>query len=594
MPRLSIHAIGIALGLILLTACASTPPEHAEATVQESAGSDTDEVAAETPETPERSFPAESIYPLLLAEFALRQHDYQTALDQYMEQSRVLADAGVARHTTRLAQFVSDDARAIEAVQVWLQQDPDNLEANNTAATLMARNGQALDALPHMAHVSRSGKQANYPLLLQGFGGLSEQQQAGLVSGLTELANEFPEDPALLLTLALINTEYEQYDAALTRLQALFAVEPEQHQALLLEARILIRTGARRPFAHIEDVLQSNPQDSRLRLEYARLLTNTDMDAARKEFEILSAQSPGDADLLLSLALINRETGDDLVARAYLQQVLDTGKRKDEAHYYLGLIAEDRNETAEALSQYMKVGDSRQYLSANQRIGQILVGAGELQASRAWFAKQRLQVRGRREQLFGIEADILSNAGALEASLAVLNEGINSYPDSASLRYARSMLGQQQDDLALMEADLRAILARDPNNATALNALGYTLADQTERYEEAYQLISRALELDPDEPAILDSMGWVLYRKGELDKAIEYLTRAYAAMPDPEVAAHLGEALWQKGERESALRVWQGALRQDPSHRILLDTLQRLGIDNLLTAPTAPAAESTI
>ena len=458
----------------------------------------------------------------------------------------------------------------------------------------MARNGQALQALPHMAHVSRSGKQANYPLLLQGFGGLSAQQQASLVSGLTELANEFPEDPALLLTLALINTEYEQYDAALSRLQARFAVEPEQHQALLLEARILIRTGARRPFAHIEDVLQSNPQDSRLRVEYARLLTNTDMDAARKQFEILSAQSPGDADLLLSLALINRETGDDLVARAYLQQVLDTGKREDEAHYYLGLIAEERNETAEALSQYMKVGDSRQYLSANQRIGQILVGAGELQASRAWFAKQRLQVRGRREQLFGIEADILSNAGALEASLAVLNEGINSYPDSASLRYARSMLGQQQDDLALMEADLRAILARDPNNATALNALGYTLADQTERYEEAYQLISRALELDPDEPAILDSMGWVLYRKGELDKAIEYLTRAYAAMPDPEVAAHLGEALWQKGERERALRVWQGALRQDPSHRILLDTLQRLGIDNLLTAPTAPAAESTI
>ena len=202
---------------------------------------------------------------------------------------------------------------------------------------------------------------------------------------------------------------------------------------------------------------------------------------------------------------------------------------------------------------------------------------------------QRRAMPTRGEQLFGLEADILSTSGASDQAMEVLNAGIEAYPDSSSLRYARSMLGQQRNDLALMEADLRAIIARDPNNATALNALGYTLADQTDRYEEAHALIARALELDPEEPAILDSMGWVLYRQGDIEQAIEYLTRAYALFPDPEVAAHLGEALWAQGDQEQARRVWRGALLKDPQHPVLRRTLERLGIDDLDAAPVPPA-----
>ena len=316
------------------------------------------------------------------------------------------------------------------------------------------------------------------------------------------------------------------------------------------------------------------------------------MQAAREQFEVLSAQSPDDAELLLSLALINRETGDDLVARAYLQQVLATGKRQDQAHYYLGRIAEDRKEADRALTHYMQIGDGRQYLGANQRIGRILVGDGQLDASHAWFVKQRQSVPARRVQLFGIEADSLSSAGAQAASMAVLNAGIEAYPDSASLLYARSMLGQQVNDLALMEADLRTIIASDPNNATALNALGYTLADQTGRHDEAYELISRALALEPNEPAILDSMGWILFRQGKLEDALGYLKQAYAAFPDPEVAAHLGEVLWAMGRTDQARGVWQGALLKAPNHSMLRATLQRRGVTDLATLPPRPDTDT--
>ena len=554
-----------------------------------------DVVAAVEPavaEPPERAFPAESVYPLLVAEFAIRRQDYQTALNNYLEQSSILEDSGVASHTTHLAQFMQKDAQALRAAQLWLEQEPDNLEAHNTAATLLARSRRPVQALPHMSFVARSGKQANFPLLLQGFDQIAATDQSQLVQGLNELALEFPEDPALLLTLALVNTEFKQYEQALGRLDSLFKIEPYQHQALLLEARILTKTEAKKPFARIKRTLKTNPEDSRLRLEFARLLTNIDIDAAREQFEVLSLQSPDDADLLLSLALINREIGDNVVAVTYLEQILATGKRTDEAHYYLGRIAEEDKQLQQALANYMQIGDSRQYLAANQRIGQILVSEGQLEDSHSWFLQQRQRVPSRSEQLFGIEAEVLSSEGALQASLEVLNAGIDAYPDSASLRYARSMLGQQQSDIAMMEADLRAILARDPNNATALNALGYTLADQTDRLNEAHSLISRALELDPAEPAILDSMGWVLFRKGEIDQSIDYLTRAYAALPDPEVAAHLGEVLWMNGDTEKARQIWQGALLKAPNHSVLRETLLRLGVTDLNTLSPPPQTDS--
>ncbi len=183
--------------------------------------------------------------------------------------------------------------------------------------------------------------------------------------------------------------------------------------------------------------------------------------------------------------------------------------------------------------------------------------------------------------MYALEAELLTQAGELDASMDVLNTALENFPESNTLRYARSMLGEQRDDLALMESDLRNIIERDPDNATALNALGYTLANRTERYDEAYDLISRALELQPDEPAILDSMGWILYRKGDYTEALDYLSRAYAVFPDPEVAAHLGEVLWMSGDTEGATRIWQGALLKDPDHKVLVSTLKRLGVTDL-------------
>jgi tetratricopeptide (TPR) repeat protein len=582
MPHLLIFALTGAL----LTACAGTTP------VEEPVPTAAPVVQQEAPakqELPERPFPDDSVYPLLVAEFALRRREYDIALDNYMTQSRVLRDAGISAHTTHLTQFMRREREALEASELWVELEPDNAEAQNTYATLLVRQGRTLEAVPHMAEVQRLGEEARFPALLSNFDQLDKQQQAELVKGINELAEEWPDNTRLLLTQALILAEFEQYPQSLQKLDKLFTIEPYQPQALLLEVRVLIAQGEKKPFTRLERALQDNPDNQQLRLQYARLLTASDMAAAREQFEILSAQSPRDGDLLLSLALINREIGDDLAAKAYLKQMLGLQQRVDEAHFWLGRIAEDEGEMQTAISHYMQVGGESEFLSASNRIGQILIGSGQYQQAREIFVLQRRAHPEEAEALYGLEADLFTRSGEQDQAMDVLNEALQQFPQSNTLLYARSMLAEQLGDLAMMERDLRDIIERDPDNATALNALGYTLANRTQRYGEAYELITRALELQPDEPAILDSMGWILYRKGRYEEAVGYLTRAYTEFPDPEVAAHLGEVLWVSGETEAATTVWQGALMRDPEHKVLLETLERLGVDSLRTPLEAPS-----
>ena len=571
---------------LFLSACAVTEevpdtgaasPDQEQAPV--AASGNPEDIAITKP--PERSIPADSVYPLLVAEFALRRRAYNIALDNYIEQSHLLDDAGVSAHATHLAQFLQREELALEAVQQWIENEPDSVEANRTLATLLIRSGRPVEALPHLALVDRSGAQAQYPMLLTGFRELDPAQQAQLIEGINTLSAEFPDDIQLLITQALIHEEMDQPELALDKLGIIFQQEPYQNQAVLLEAKLLLDQGASRPFQRMEKAIKKSPEDTRLRLQYARLLTRTDMNEARKQFEILSSQSPRDGDLLFSLALINREIGDSITARAYLLQMLGLEQRVDEANYYLGRIAEDDGEFKVAVSHYMKVEGGGDFYTANSRIGRIMIGAKQGGQFHAYLEQLRAKNPDKRIQLYGLEVDLLTQTGNLEAGMAVLNQALGEFPKSTALRYTRSMMGERQNDLALMESDLRTIIAQEPENATAMNALGYSLANRTERYAEAHALISKALELEPDEPAILDSMGWVLYRQGSYEEALTYLSRAYVKFPDPEVAAHLGEVLWVSGETEAAMEVWRSALLKDPKHEVLGDTLERFGVTDL-------------
>ncbi|MCP5149016.1 MAG: tetratricopeptide repeat protein [Pseudomonadales bacterium] len=566
---------GIACALLL--ACASQPPATGPGQPPEAAAAP----PPAPPPPPERAIPDDSVYPLLLAEFALRRGAFDVALEQYSAQAPLLRDPGVSAHTTHLAQYLAREQEALEAAQLWVELEPDNLEANNTLAILLIRQGRNVQALPHFALLARAGEEVNFPTVLNDFEQLSPAEQAELSQGVERLAREMPDNTQVLLTWAMIQAETRQFEASLATLQQVFALEPDQKQAALLEAKILMAQGSTQPFARLERMLAANPQDTQVRLQYARMLTATDLVAAQEQFEVLSNQAPRNGELLLSLALLNRETGDNAAAKNYLRQLLALEQHVDEAHYYLGRIAEEDGDPQAAIYEYKQVEEGREFVAANGRLGLIYISSGQLDEYGAHFDQLRREYPDRLEQLYGVEADLLARENEIAAALAVINEALQQMPDSTALRYARAMLAEELGDLALLESDLRRIIAEEPDNATAMNALGYTLANRTRRYEEAYGLISQALALQPNEPAIMDSMGWVLYRMNRNEEALDYLARAYAAFPDPEVAAHLGEVLWVSGDTGKAMQVWQGALLKDPDNPVLVETLQRLEVTGL-------------
>ena len=359
------------------------------------------------------------------------------------------------------------------------------------------------------------------------------------------LRRETPADHRYALTQALLLLGRDERDAALEALAGLEAGSDGSGDLLRTRARILTSAG-RREEAHVqyEALIERRPDDLDARWELARLLT------AMERFD----------DALPHFRELYRWPG-----------------WRDGAWYFTGLIDEERADPDQALRAYRKVRDGSYYLSARIRSAEIMADQGELRWARWHLAATPRYTRGDDVRLYRAESGLLLRADHPAEAITVLDAALYTYPEHDDLLYARAMVAERLDRLDILERDLRAIIARDPNHAEALNALGYTLADRTDRYEEAFALVERALALEPDEYHIVDSMGWVLYRLGRHEEAAEHLRRSYEGEPDPVVAAHLGEVLWVLGRHEEAREIWDSALDDAPDNEVLLETLERFG-----------------
>lgn len=249
-----------------------------------------------------------------------------------------------------------------------------------------------------------------------------------------------------------------------------------------------------------------------------------------------------------------------------------------ESSYYLGRVYEEKKDPETALKYYFAVHHGEYYLGAQSRAANLLAEQGKLARAREHLHSLRVGNEQDQVRLYLVEGELLRKAGQYQEALTFFADKLEKLPNDTSLRYARALVAERADKLALAEEDLRIIIEREPGNAQALNALGYTLADRTERLDEALDYITRALEVEPKDAAIIDSMGWVQYRLGNHAKAVELLRQALSLIHDPEIAAHLGEVLWEMGNKREALDVLETALEKYPEHKILLDAMKRLGL----------------
>ena len=560
------------LALVFLSGCQALAPTSPD---DSSAAEDVTFV----PEKPTvySSFSEETLYSLLSAELAGQRNRLDIALDNYVTQAINTQDPGISERAFRIAEYLGADQAALDTSLIWARNAPDDLEAQRAAAIQLARNGRYDESMVYMEKVLQAKGDTHFDFLALSAVETDADTRAGLQKSFDSLLVKHPDNGQLIFGKALLMQQDGDAEGALKLLEK----NPPQNgevAPVLLRARLLQSLNrGKEALPLLQKSIRQYPDDKRLGLTYARTLVEQNrMGEAKVQFASLVEQYPEDDELRFSLALVCLEGKAWDEAEGYLEELIERDSHVDSAHLNLGRIAEERNDPETALTQYALVGPGNDYLPAQLRQADILISHGRGTEASKKLAAARDAQPDFAIQLYLIEAETLSANNQTDRAWNVLQQALKQYPDDMNLLYSRAMLAEKRNNLEQMERDLRAIIQREPDNAMALNALGYTLSDRTTRYAEAKALIQQAYDLNPDDPAVLDSLGWVNFRLGNLDEAERLLRQALERFPDQEVAAHLGEVLWANGKQREAKKIWGTFLKENPDSPTLRKTILRL------------------
>ncbi|MDX5299899.1 MAG: tetratricopeptide repeat protein, partial [Gammaproteobacteria bacterium] len=435
-------------------------------------------------------------------------------------------------------------------------------------------------ALEYMERILNLGGDADFDHLAAHAKTLSGEERAELIRLYEALRQRHPNNPEVRYSVALLQQSNGMPTHAMDTLKPLLDEYPDFQPAILLYGALMFERGDKEAaLSYVRRNTRRYPDSHRLGTLYARMLVeDRQLQAAEDEFLALTKRFPDQPGLRLSFALVALENNHLDLAEKTLRELIGAGHHVQEAHYYLGRIAEDRDQRDQAIDHYQQIESGPHYLSALSRLSLLMARNGELTAVLDRLHTLRTQQPQQSENFWLIEVNLLNELQERTAAVRSASEALTAYPDNLRLRYTRAMLLDEQTEFDMMEADLRYILEREPDNAVALNALGYTLTLRRERLDEALALITRALTLDPENPAIIDSMGWIAFRQGRLQEATQFLARAWTLDRNPEIAAHLGEVLWVSGKRDDAVRILREGAEIDAENAVLVETLERLGV----------------
>lgn len=529
------------------------------------------------------------MYRLLASEIAAQRGQIGSAAATYLSLARETRDPRIARRATELALAERSLEQALPAAQLWHELAPESPLAAQTIESLWMTTGRFVEAEPLLrkrlehARIERTLPEI-YDRIARTLA-RSNEAAAGLAM-LERLASPDADQPAARLALAAVAHASGDLPRAAAEAEAALQLDPANEQAAILAARYVAQTprGVDGATAVLQAYLEREPTGIEARFALARLLNaGGSHDAAREQFEIALRQEPDSPPILLSLAQLAWQMKQPKVAEDYVRRYLglpDTVQRDNApAHLFMGQLAEEDGRIDEAIGWYSRVDRGEQFMPALTRRAVLMAKTGRVDEARAMLRNTSVPSARARVQLTAAEAAMLREAGREQEAYEVLASALERMPENVELLYDHAMAAERLDRLDVTEASLRRLISLRPDHAHAYNALGYTLADRGLRLEEAQSLIEKALELSPDDGQILDSMGWVLFRRGRTDEAIEYLEKAWQRLPDAEIGAHLGEALWRAGRFEEARSIWNQAAANDPDNRVLKETVARLRAD---------------
>ncbi len=531
-------------------------------------------------ERPKIELTEDILFKLLVAEIAGQRNQLNISVEYYLDLARTTRAPLLVSRAARIAVYARDDAAAREAAHLWAEVDPENSDAHQVLTVMAIREGNTAKALKHLEIIIDSdGQEADLSQKLWMVANLlgREKDRVQVKSLLEELMVNHQDDPEILFAYAQVLTRLAELPKARKVLEQVLVLAPKNDNAAMTYAALLNQLGQEaEALAWLEDTLKENENNFNLRIFYARILTDLKrFEDAKHQFELLVAQEPANPDVLFSLGLLYLQASSLKDAEDCFIRLSEIKGHGDDASYYLGRITEEQNDLEKAGDWYRSVSGGNNYFNAQMRVGILLGKQEKIEEAQAHLQKIYTQNDQEKSTLIQAEAEMLSDVERYQDAMNVYDKALQDKYDT-DLLYSRAMLAEKMDRLDILERDFRAIIERDAKNSQALNALGYTLADRTDRYDEAYEFIKRALEISPNDYYVLDSMGWILYRQGRLDEAIEFLNKALAKRNDPEIAAHLGEVLWVKGDKQAAQEIWDTALKEAPDDERLRNVINRL------------------
>ena len=534
---------------------------------------------------PNQELTPRTLYHFLLAEIAGARGQIGLSAQLYLDLARSTRDPRIARRATEIAMYSRNLRMATEAARLWAELAPDSEEARRVLASMSgAEHGGEVDLDAVQIQLARVLAQSN-GRLAQNLLGLNrtlarvpdKQAVRGIVGRLTEPYLDVPEAH---IARAQAAVAAEDPMGALAAVERALQLHPGWEPAVLMKAQILQQAGAGdEALRQLEAEVARKPESTTLRLAWARALVSAQrFEAARTEFRRLLEASPNDAELLYAVGLLSLQLEQPGEAEVHFVRALAAGHpQSDLIRLHLGQIAAERGQGEAARKWFDEVTDPELRPEANIRSAQSIAREGRVDEARALLQAEADEPEVMRRYILA-EVQILRDARRPAEALLVLDDALRETPDDTGLLYEAAMLAEHIDRVDLMETRLRRVIELQPDHAHAHNALGYSLADRKLRLEEAEALILRALELAPDDPFILDSLGWVRFRRGDGAGALVHLERAYAKRQDAEIAAHLGEVLWSLSRRDDARRILDQALAAHPDNALLNATAVRLGI----------------
>lgn len=558
--------LATAFGLALAPAYAQVH-DDANSSANDNAEADGNDEATST---------SDAVFEYLVAEIAAQRGDTEGALEVYERLARELHDAHVARRAVELAIRARMYPKALECASLLLQLDSDATLAREIMGALLANDGDLNKATATLSDIVAKTK--NHGALLMQlsylFGKFNDK--AAVLKATKEIAAPYQDLPEAHYAIGVAALVAEDGSLALKEADIALDRNPAWQQGAILKANVLHKTSPDGVIPFYESFVKAHPASYEVRMHLGRELAGEHKLAeAREQFADAEKLKPRDPQAAYAIGLLSLQLEEYPEAQSAFTRSLKLGYREAAAIYLgMGQASEGLKRYDEAIGWYQKV-DSSDWVRAQLKIATLIARQQGLAAGREYLQKIEPKTADDRIQMIQVEAQLLRDAKAWKETYELLTKAVAQYPDSYELLYDRAMAAERIDRLDVLEADLRKVIEMKPDYAHAYNALGYTLAEKTNRLAEARDLIEKAYKLAPDDPFIMDSLGWVHYRMGQVNVALKHLQQAYSARPDPEIAAHLGEVLWKSGQRDQAQKIWRAALTENPNHESLLAVMQK-------------------